>query len=107
VRTEDRAKDEMRKGIRFLNFQSSILTYSNHMKLEDFQIELKQLHGAMPVWQGRVNPQQWRSPASQVRDKGGRLVALWSADNSDRNRDTSLHRGADRAVGIAGDHAPA
>jgi Ni,Fe-hydrogenase III large subunit/Ni,Fe-hydrogenase III component G len=54
------------------------------MKLEDFQIELRQLPGAMPVWAGRVDAQQWRTACRQVRDKGGRLVALWGADNSDR-----------------------
>ena len=61
------------------------------MKLEDFQIELKQLRGAMPVWLGRVNAQQWRTACQQVRDKGGRLVALWSADNSDRKQGYVVH----------------
>jgi Ni,Fe-hydrogenase III large subunit/Ni,Fe-hydrogenase III component G len=54
------------------------------MRLEDFQIELRQLPGAMPVWAGRVDHRQWRTACRQVRDKGGRLVALWGADNSDR-----------------------
>ena len=54
------------------------------MRLEDFQIELRQLPGAMPVWGGRVDPRQWRTACRQVRDKGGRLVALWGADNGDR-----------------------
>ncbi len=61
------------------------------MKLEDFQIELKPLPGAMPVWQGRVDAQQWRTACEQVRDKGGRLVALWGADNSDRGEGYAVH----------------
>jgi Ni,Fe-hydrogenase III large subunit/Ni,Fe-hydrogenase III component G len=61
------------------------------MKLEDFQIELKPLPGAMPVWHGRVNAQQWRAACQQVRDKGGRLVALWGADNSDRGQGNAVH----------------
>ena len=61
------------------------------MKLEDFQIELKQLPGAMSVWHGRVNAQQWRTACQQVRDKGGRLAALWSADNSDREQGYAVH----------------
>jgi Ni,Fe-hydrogenase III large subunit/Ni,Fe-hydrogenase III component G len=61
------------------------------MKLEDFQIELKQLPGAMPVWHGRVGAQQWRTACQQVRDKGGRLVALWGADNSDRGEAFAVH----------------
>jgi Ni,Fe-hydrogenase III large subunit/Ni,Fe-hydrogenase III component G len=63
------------------------------MKLEDFQIELKQLAGAMPVWHGRVDAQQWRTACQQVRDKGGRLVALWGADNSDREQGYAVHAG--------------
>jgi Ni,Fe-hydrogenase III large subunit/Ni,Fe-hydrogenase III component G len=61
------------------------------MKLEDFQIELKPLPGAMPVWRGQVDAQQWRSACQQVRDKGGRLVALWGADNSDRGEGYAVH----------------
>jgi len=61
------------------------------MKLEDFQIELKPLPGAMPVWHGRVDAQQWRAACQQVRDKGGRLVALWGADNKDRGRGYAVH----------------
>jgi len=61
------------------------------MKLEDFKIELKPLAGAMPVWHGRVDAQQWRAACQQVRDKGGRLVALWGADNKDRGRGYAVH----------------
>jgi Ni,Fe-hydrogenase III large subunit/Ni,Fe-hydrogenase III component G len=61
------------------------------MKLEDFQIELRQLRGEMPVWLGRVDAQQWRIACRQVRDKGGRLVALWGTDNSDRGAGFTVH----------------
>jgi len=61
------------------------------MKLEDFQLELTQLPSAMPVWHGRVDARQWRTACQQVRDKGGRLVALWAADNSDRGEAFSVH----------------
>jgi len=61
------------------------------VKLEDFRIELKQLAGAMPVWHGRVDAQQWRAACQQVREKGGRLVALWGADNSDRGEGFAVH----------------
>ena len=53
------------------------------MKLEDFRFEVTRLPGAMPVWHGRVNADGWREACGQVREKGGRLVALWGADNSD------------------------
>src|SRR4051812_38304894 len=61
------------------------------MKLEDFQLELKQLPGAMPVWHGRVNAQQWSTACRQVRDKGGRLVALWGSDNTDHAAGYAVH----------------
>ena len=61
------------------------------MKLEDFEFELSQLPGAMPVWSGRVDAHQWRAACQQVRDKGGRLVALWGADNSDRGQAFAVH----------------
>src|SRR3990172_2552656 len=61
------------------------------MRLEDFQIELRQLPGAMPVWQGRVDAQQWRTACQRVCEKGGRLVALWGADNSDRDEGFAVH----------------
>jgi Ni,Fe-hydrogenase III large subunit/Ni,Fe-hydrogenase III component G len=61
------------------------------VKLEDFQIELRQLPGAMPVWWGRVDAQQWRGACRQVREKGGRLVALWGVDNSDRGEGFAVH----------------
>ena len=61
------------------------------MKSEDFQIELKQLPGAMPVWHGRTDAGQWRAACQQVREKGGRLVALWGADNRDRGEGYAVH----------------
>ena len=61
------------------------------MRLEDFQLELTQLPGAMPVWRGRVTAGQYRLACQQVRDKGGRLVALWASDGSDRGEGFTVH----------------
>jgi Ni,Fe-hydrogenase III large subunit/Ni,Fe-hydrogenase III component G len=61
------------------------------MRLEDFKIELKPLAGAMPVWHGRVSAQQWRASCEKVREKGGRLVALWGSDNRDRGAGFAVH----------------
>ena len=61
------------------------------MKLEDFKIELKPLAGAMPVWHGRVDARQWRTACQQVRDKGGRLVAVWGTDSRDRGEGYAVH----------------
>lgn len=61
------------------------------MKLEDCRIELKPLPGAMPVWHGRADARQWRAVCQQVRDQGGRLVALWASDGSDRGEGFAVH----------------
>ena len=61
------------------------------MKLEDFRFEVTRLPGAMPVWHGRVNAAGWREACRQVREKGGRLVALWGADNSDLREGYAVH----------------
>jgi len=61
------------------------------MRLEDFQLELTQVPGAMPVWRGRVDAGQYRLACQQVRDKGGRLVALWASDDSDRGQGFTVH----------------
>ncbi len=61
------------------------------MKLEDFQIELKPLPGAMPVWHARADALQWRAVCQQVREQGGRLVALWGSDGSDRGDGYAVH----------------
>ncbi|OGA02808.1 MAG: hydrogenase [Betaproteobacteria bacterium RIFCSPLOWO2_02_64_14] len=61
------------------------------MKLEDFQFELRQLPGAVAAWHGRVDAQQWRTACQQVRDKGGRLVALWGTDDHDRGEAFAVH----------------
>jgi len=61
------------------------------MRLEDFQFELTEVPGAMPVWRGRVDAQQFRYACRQVREKGGRLVALWAGDGSDRGEGFAVH----------------
>ena len=61
------------------------------MRLEDFQLELTQVPGAMPVWRGYVDAGQYRLACQQVRDKGGRLVALWASDGSDQGEGITVH----------------
>jgi Ni,Fe-hydrogenase III large subunit/Ni,Fe-hydrogenase III component G len=61
------------------------------MKVEDFGFEMKPLPGAMPVWHAIVDAAQWSTAAQQVRSHGGRLVALWSADQTDRSGALEVH----------------
>ena len=61
------------------------------MRIEDFAFELSPLPCAVPVWRGLVDPVQWSTAAKQVREKGGRLVALWGSDQTDRGRGYEAH----------------
>jgi Ni,Fe-hydrogenase III large subunit/Ni,Fe-hydrogenase III component G len=61
------------------------------MKIEDFGFELQPLSGAMPVWHAWVDRAQWSTAAQQVRSHGGRLVALWGADQTDRGGTLEVH----------------
>jgi Ni,Fe-hydrogenase III large subunit/Ni,Fe-hydrogenase III component G len=61
------------------------------MKLEDFPFELTPVPGAMPVWRGRVDAGEWREACRGVREKGGRLVALWGTDDRDRGEAYTVH----------------
>jgi Ni,Fe-hydrogenase III large subunit/Ni,Fe-hydrogenase III component G len=61
------------------------------MRLEDFEFELRPVPGAMPIWHGRVDAARWRRACEQVREKGGRLVALWGSDRSDQALGYAVH----------------
>jgi len=61
------------------------------MRVEDFEFDLGGLPGAMPIWHGRVHAAQWRRACEQVHEKGGRLVALWGSDNTDRASGSAVH----------------
>jgi Ni,Fe-hydrogenase III large subunit/Ni,Fe-hydrogenase III component G len=50
------------------------------VRIEDLDIEFVAVPGAIPAWRGAVGAARWRSVCQQVRDKGGRLVALWGSD---------------------------
>jgi NADH:ubiquinone oxidoreductase subunit C len=61
------------------------------MNLDNFDFELTQLPGAMPVWRARVDADEWRRACRHACEKGGRLVALWGADDRDRERAFTVH----------------
>ncbi len=43
------------------------------------------LAGALPVWRAVVTPRQWRDAPGFVRNRNGRLVALWGTDRRTRD----------------------
>ncbi|MEO8136668.1 MAG: NADH-quinone oxidoreductase subunit C [Betaproteobacteria bacterium] len=50
------------------------------MRIQDFDIELTAISGAMPVWRGDVDPAQWLATCERVRSEEGRLVAMWGGE---------------------------
>jgi Ni,Fe-hydrogenase III large subunit/Ni,Fe-hydrogenase III component G len=61
------------------------------MKAAELGLDLNPLPGAMPVWRATVNGQQWSETARGVRDRGGRLVALWASDETTRDGGHAVH----------------
>ncbi len=61
------------------------------MRAAELDLELTPLPGAMPVWRAAVNAQQWRDTALRVRNRGGRLVALWGSDETTRSGGYAVH----------------
>ncbi len=49
------------------------------------------LPGAVPAWYGRLTATQWIEAARLVRESRRRLVALWGADNRDRDDTFSVY----------------
>jgi Ni,Fe-hydrogenase III large subunit/Ni,Fe-hydrogenase III component G len=70
------------------------------MTLNDFPFATRPLSGAMPVWTARVDADQWRAACSTVREKGGRLVALWGADYSDIGAGCAVHAALSTQSGL-------
>ena len=61
------------------------------MKLDDFTSLFQKLSGPMPIWHGTVSAQDLRSLCEQVKHSGGKLVALWGSDETERNGQYALH----------------
>jgi Ni,Fe-hydrogenase III large subunit/Ni,Fe-hydrogenase III component G len=50
------------------------------MLIPGLDLELARLPAPLPIWQGRVDREQWKAAARAVADAGGRLVSLWGSD---------------------------
>jgi len=61
------------------------------VRIEDFDIELTPLPGAVPAWRGEADATHWRSLCQRIRDKGGRLLALWGTDRRATSGDFAIH----------------
>src|SRR5512147_3101602 len=63
------------------------------MKAAELDLSLTPLPGAMPAWRVSANALQWRDTAQRVRERGGRLVALWASDETTRAGGYMVHAG--------------
>lgn len=61
------------------------------MKIANLDIDLTAIAGAAPAWGCRVDAAQWRMACQQVRDGGGRLVAMWASDDRERSAGFAVH----------------
>ena len=63
------------------------------MRIEDFDLELHPIPGAVPAWRGEADATQWRVLCQHVRDRGGRLLALWGSDARVTRGGFAVHAG--------------
>ena len=56
------------------------------MKLEGIDIEVTQVPGAVKVFRAAVDAALWTATCLRVKEKGGRLVALWGVDAREDGR---------------------
>ena len=52
------------------------------MKLGGLNLDLQPMSAPVPIWHAGVNAQDWSAAAREVRDSGGRLLALWGTQNA-------------------------
>ena len=70
------------------------------MKLDEFTTKFPRLPGAMPIWHGTVDAEEFRSLCEQVSRGGGKLVALWGSDELARDAGYALHVSLVTALGM-------
>ena len=61
------------------------------MKTSPPPIAFEELASAVPVRRGQVDPDTWVAHCAAVREGGGRLVALWGADERAHSGNYALH----------------
>ena len=61
------------------------------MAFESLPLQLIELPGAVPAWQGQASAADLPDICQAVKDQGGRLAALWGTDEQDRGQGYALH----------------
>ncbi|MFH1495367.1 MAG: NADH-quinone oxidoreductase subunit C [Pseudomonadota bacterium] len=68
--------------------------------MNNFPVPLNELKTAMPAWHGTVDAAQFRAACAQVREHGGRLIALWGSDERAHGQGFALHAALMDAPGL-------
>ena len=53
------------------------------MKIPGLEVEFSAVAAPVPIWHARVTAQEWSAAAGLVRERGGRLLALWAGSPVD------------------------
>ena len=53
------------------------------MKIPGLEVEFSALAAPVPIWHAQVTAQEWSAAAGLVRERGGRLLALWAGSSAD------------------------
>jgi Ni,Fe-hydrogenase III large subunit/Ni,Fe-hydrogenase III component G len=64
---------------------------SEGMKIEGLNIEVTRIPGAVQACRAEVDASQWIETCRQVKEQGGRLVALWGSDARAEGRGFVVH----------------
>jgi len=72
------------------------------MKIPGLEVEFSVVPAPVPIWHARVTAQEWSAAAGLVRERGGRLLALWagSFSDSDAIESVAAHAVTTRASAI-------
>jgi Ni,Fe-hydrogenase III large subunit/Ni,Fe-hydrogenase III component G len=70
------------------------------MRLDDFTLQFPKLPGAMPVWHGTVSGKELLALCEQVQRGGGKLLALWGSDETERLGTYAVHTALVTASGL-------
>lgn len=68
--------------------------------MSDFALSLKELKTALPARHGVVDADQFRVACSQIREHGGRLIAIWGSDERAHGEGYTVHAALMDAPGL-------
>ena len=70
------------------------------MRMEGYNFEFSEMHGAVPALQAVVDAGQWREACRRTAFEGGRLVALWGSDDTDIGKALMVHAALAAPAGL-------